>query len=971
MCKSAAVERILALPACMVCITLLHTHTPQLQDLQSTNGVIHNGVRVSEVLLAHGDRITFGGARSTAVGAAPGPKAPQSIYSFLFVAMCQQKEKDNESSPSNRSRSKLPNGPAVGGVGGACGGGSNVTASAAEGEKGEGEEAPCVPKATRAASKGKGKEAQEPVNSGACAASRAEACLQSSRPKTIAGTSDRHEVVMHDDSAGEGGASDREARQTRTFSTVRAPTLPLQHLRDENGVLDHHLLGPQEPWPTCDTSLTVSLEGEKGTPGLHVGQLSFSATEMPRGMRFNRNKKMRAEFRAVDAWSADGLITQREMLIYYSDDGPDEDPIAIVGARERMSGEHQPFWTLFNLAQLSQPEKAEQWEEVWEEADLPFLDEEGKTMPRVLLHVRMARPEGSVGVDVMPTITIDVALGPAVFLLDRRLSAGTMRGKWIDEEEYENALVGERQSAQARDGFKALRRLLLYMVSCGQATGLRLGPDTCEATMNGYAGVRKADVLGKVPEATGAGGSSRSCSLQPKAADFDLGRLLESISTKGGESRTGVEAETLSADALSGLREDCNLHAFQQDGIAWMVAREENGDWLSLHPCWIQLQTPNRSLIYLHRWTGELTSRFFTAPCLETCGGMLCDDVGLGKTVQLLGLVMARPAPPDFAVKELPIRTNQVQPIKGTLIVAPAALLPQWESEIRKHTKPGALHACTYLGIGGFKKSTSTDRGRGNSEDVKGNLVLLYDFSSIETAGWREEALKWFKAPKPCGMDQPEYNTWRKWNDPKYGRGSNYKGGQIIKRQISNEPSAEVEESVPRTTRRSVRAANATTPHASTPSYEVLARTQRHLFVRAAFSLEDHDADEVKVEQCDIILCSFETLRDELRKTQREHGGMDLSLSLALSLSLSLSLSHTHTHTHAHVHQARPTYRLSQHQDNWGVHPCLDPASPPLHRESRLHPNPRPENLEIHHCLHRLQKSDITNNKCGAFLPID
>jgi len=428
----------------MVCITLLHTHTTQLQDLQSTNGVIHNGVRVSEVLLTYGDRITFGGARSTAVGATPGPKAPQSIYSFLF-------EKDSELSPSNRSRSKLPNAPAAGGVGGACGGGSKAAASPAAGRTGEGEEAPCVPKATRAASKGKGKEAQEPVNNGACAASRVDESDQGTRqiegrPKTIKGTSDRHEVVMYDDSDGEGGAScprggpghrlgggggqgseneevlgigedesnmkpikqkglsapragtcDREARQTRTFSTLRAPTLPLQHLRDENGVLDHHLLGPQEPWPTCDTSLAVSLEGEKGTPGLHVGQLSFSATEMPRGMRFNRNKKMRAEFLAVDAphtplafrrgWSPERSITQRQMFIYYSDDGPDEDPIAIVGAR---TGEYQTFWTLFNLAQLSQPEKAEQWEEVWEEADLPFLDEEGKTMPRVLLHVRMA-----------------------------------------------------------------------------------------------------------------------------------------------------------------------------------------------------------------------------------------------------------------------------------------------------------------------------------------------------------------------------------------------------------------------------------------------------------------------------------------------------------------------------------------------------------------------------------------------------
>lgn len=50
----------------------------QLKDQQSTNGIIHNGVRVSEVLLAHGDSITFGGARSTALGSRPGPQVSNS-----------------------------------------------------------------------------------------------------------------------------------------------------------------------------------------------------------------------------------------------------------------------------------------------------------------------------------------------------------------------------------------------------------------------------------------------------------------------------------------------------------------------------------------------------------------------------------------------------------------------------------------------------------------------------------------------------------------------------------------------------------------------------------------------------------------------------------------------------------------------------------------------------------------------------
>jgi E3 ubiquitin-protein ligase SHPRH len=218
-----------------------------------------------------------------------------------------------------------------------------------------------------------------------------------------------------------------------------------------------------------------------------------------------------------------------------------------------------------------------------------------------------------------------------------------------------------------------------------------------------------------------------------------------------------------------------------------------------------------------HDNTGEVSSRFFTSPCVETCGGMLCDDVGLGKSVQMLGLVLARPAPPDFAVQELPTHTIEVVPIKGTLIVAPAALLPQWEGEIRKHTKPGALRTCTYLGVGSGRKKAAVAA-----------------------------------AAVPAG-----------------GVGGSVRGGG------SGESAAGVDDYEPRITRRSAR-----TDQVTRPQFEVLSRTQRHLFEGIGTSRGEDDVDdgEVEVEKCDIILCSFETLRDELRKTQRLHAGMDLPL---------------------------------------------------------------------------------------------
>lgn len=109
-------------------------------------------------------------------------------------------------------------------------------------------------------------------------------------------------------------------------------------------------------------------------------------------------------------------------------------------------------------------------------------------------------------------------------------------------------------------------------------------------------------------------------------------------------------------------------------------------------------------------------------------GGVLADGMGLGKTIQALALMVSRRSPDPHC--------------KTTLIVAPLALLKQWEREIQTKLKAGRQHQLTTYTLHGTGRSATW-------EHLRSFDVVLTTFGTLSMEIKRKETIDLAKTVNP------------------------------------------------------------------------------------------------------------------------------------------------------------------------------------------------------------------------------
>jgi hypothetical protein len=131
--------------------------------------------------------------------------------------------------------------------------------------------------------------------------------------------------------------------------------------------------------------------------------------------------------------------------------------------------------------------------------------------------------------------------------------------------------------------------------------------------------------------------------------------------------------------------------ADQRQALAWMRDQEARPGGLNAE-FWEQRSWADDGSPYFYfPLAGEL--RLQTPPVVT--GGLLCEQMGLGKTLEMCALIVADKAAAARAARTAEAAAGGLVPSRATLVVVPTSLLAQWAREVRR-SAPGVLTVALY-----------------------------------------------------------------------------------------------------------------------------------------------------------------------------------------------------------------------------------------------------------------------------------
>ncbi|KAF2842958.1 hypothetical protein M501DRAFT_1012340 [Patellaria atrata CBS 101060] len=146
---------------------------------------------------------------------------------------------------------------------------------------------------------------------------------------------------------------------------------------------------------------------------------------------------------------------------------------------------------------------------------------------------------------------------------------------------------------------------------------------------------------------------------------------------------------------------ECMLYPFQKRAVNWLLCREGveyRGDDLKeverktftvdrLPPSFSVAKDADGNRIFVSQLQGKISKDLASLPESKwpLSGGILAEEMGLGKTVELIALMCLHKRPFTEKVVYDEYSGSDIIPTGGTLIITPSSILQQWKSEINTH----------------------------------------------------------------------------------------------------------------------------------------------------------------------------------------------------------------------------------------------------------------------------------------------